>query len=279
MKKFTEFLRRHSLIIGIIWMFLLTWPIDLSNSGLLPIHFPFIVYLFLGWGFFLASIAMTWITLGRESVVALLKRFLIWRVGWKWYLTLLIIPTLILVGISLNAVLTHTPIDFSSAYAYIIFGSSANLSLFIIPFLLIDVVANGEEIGWRGYVLPRLQAKYSALVSALVLGVIWGFWHLPKYLSHWDSTIFASFLVDTIAKAILLTWLYNNTNGSLLLATLCHASWNTAGVFLPIANTVSKANSSALMVIVILEVVVAALIVFVTGPEHLSRTKIRQIQN
>ena len=279
MKKLAEFFRRHSLIIGIIWMFLLTWPIDLSNSGLLPLYFPFIVYLFLGWGFVFASIAMTWITLGKENVVALLKRFLIRRFGWKWYLTLLIIPTLIVLGISLNALLTHTPIDFSRAYAYTIFGTSANLALFIVPFLLIDAIANGEEIGWRGYALPRLQAKYNALVSALILGLVWGFWHLPKYLSHWDTVLFAWYMVDTVAKAILLTWLYNNTNGSLLLTTLCHAIWNTAGVFLPIATTVSNTNSSALMVIVVLEIVMAALIVLVAGPTHLSRTQIRQIQN
>lgn len=80
------FLKRHSLVISIVLMFLLTWPIDLTNSGLLPIQFPFVVYLFLGWGFVFASVLVTGLTLGQEGVVSLLKRYLHWRVGWLWYL-------------------------------------------------------------------------------------------------------------------------------------------------------------------------------------------------
>ena len=91
MPRSSEFLRRHSLVIGIILMFLFTWPIDLANSGVLPIQFPFIIYLFLGWGFIFASVLMTALTLGQEGVVSLLKRYLQWRVGWKWYLTALIV--------------------------------------------------------------------------------------------------------------------------------------------------------------------------------------------
>jgi hypothetical protein len=59
MNHFTGFLKRHSLVIGILLMFALTWPIDLANSGILSIQFPFMVYLFLGWGFIFASLIMT----------------------------------------------------------------------------------------------------------------------------------------------------------------------------------------------------------------------------
>lgn len=86
MTRFREFLKRHSLIIGIILMFLFTWPIALANSKLLPIQFPFLIYLFLGWGFVFAAVIMTALTLGRASVVSLLKRYVQWRVGWQWYL-------------------------------------------------------------------------------------------------------------------------------------------------------------------------------------------------
>jgi len=90
-----EFLRRHSLILGLLLMFVLTWPIDLSNAGVLPFQVPFAVYIFLGWGFIFASLIMTWLTLGREGVINLLKRYLIWRVDWKWYLVaFFLIPAL-----------------------------------------------------------------------------------------------------------------------------------------------------------------------------------------
>ena len=278
MNQMTAFLKRHSLVIGIVLMFALTWPIDLANSGILPFKVPFLVALMVGYGFIFASLFMTGLTLGKEGLVALLKRFLVWRVGWKWYLALLILPFLSLAGVLLNAALTQTPLDFSTVYAHKIFGSSANLLVFVIPFLLVDALTNGEEIGWRGYVLPRLQTRYSALTAALLLGVVWAFWHLPKFLSHWDTVTFAWYIVDTTAKSVLLVWVYNNTKGSLLMTTLCHAALNTAGVFLPTANTVTNANSGAFIITVLLDVLVMVVIIIIAGPQRLSRTESVQVQ-
>jgi len=279
MNRTTEFLKRHSLVIGILLMFALTWPIDLANSEVLPIKFPFLVYLFLGWGFVFASVIMTGLTLGKDAVITLLKRFLIWRVGWKWYLApFLLAPALIVGGVYLNAALTGVPPDFSTVMAYKIFGKSAYLPLFILPFFMVDFIANGEEIGWRGYVLPRLQAKYGALTSALILGVIWGFWHLPKYLTHWDTVSFAWFMAHTTIVSVLYTWLYNGTKGSLLLVTLFHAASNATGVFMPMANTVSSGNMGAYVIFILLEMAAAIIIVIATGPERLSRTEPMQVQ-
>ena len=279
MKQAAGFLKRYSLVIGIVLMFALTWPIDLANSGIVPIQFPFIVYLFLGWGFIFASLIMTGLTLGKDGVITLLKRFLIWRVGWKWYLApFLLAPALIVGGVYLNAALTGVPPDFSTVMAYEIFGKSAYLPLFILPFFMVDFIANGEEIGWRGYVLPRLQAKYGALTSALILGVIWGFWHLPKYLTHWDTVSFAWFMAHTTIVSVLYTWLYNGTKGSLLLVTLFHAASNATGVFMPMANTVSSGNMGAYIIFILLEMAAAIIIVIVTGPERLSRTEPMQEQ-
>ena len=280
MKPFSEFLRRYSLVIGILLMFALTWPIDLANGGLMPFKVPFILYLFLGWGFGVASLIMTGLTLGKDGVIALLKRFLIWRVGWKWYLVpFLLAPALIVGGVYLNAALTGVPPDFSTVMAYKIFGKSAYLPLFILPFFMVDFIANGEEIGWRGYVLPRLQAKYGALTSALILGVIWGFWHLPKYLTHWDAVSFAWFMAHTTIVSVLYAWLYNGTKGSLLLVTLFHAASNATGVFMPMANTVSSGNMGAYINFILLELAAAIIIVIATGPERLSRTEPMQEQS
>ena len=279
MHKTTAFLKRHSLVIGILLMFALTWPIDLANSGIVPIQFPFIVYLFLGWGFIFASVLMTGLTLGKEGVIALLRRYVQWRLGWQWYLAaFLMTPSLIVLAVYVNAALVGAPPDFSTVMAHKIFGASATLPLFLLPFFLVDLISNGEEIGWRGYVLPRLQSRYSALTSTLILGVIWGFWHLPKYLSHWNTVSFAWFIVHAMAYAVILTWLYNNTKGSLLLVAISHASSNAAGVFMPMANTVSGENMGTYIIFVLLEVITAVILVLATGAERLSRTEPKQIQ-
>jgi uncharacterized protein len=279
MKQFTEILKRRSLVIGIILMFLLTWPIDLANSGVLPFHLPFAVYILLGYGFVFAALIMTGLTLGKDAVIALLKRFLVWRVGWKWYLVaFLLFPALQFSAVILNAAFTQTTIDFSTVFAYRIFGSSANLPIFVLPYLLFDAITNGEEIGWRGYVLPRLQAKYSALVSTLILGVIWGLWHFPKFLAPGNNSPFVWFMVKIVVEAVLYTWLYNNTKGSLLLVTLFHAAGNTAGVFLPIANTVTGSNLNALIIQIVLEILVAIVVIVIEGPERLSQTEPKQVQ-
>ena len=112
---------------------------------------------------------------------------------------------------------------------------------------MVSCPANGEEVGWRGYVLPRLQAKYNALVSSLIVGVIWGLWHIPKFLAPGNTSPFGWFMIKVIADAVLYTWLYNNTKGSLLLATLFHAAGNTAGVFLPVTTTVTGNNVNTLI--------------------------------
>ncbi len=274
-----EFITRHSLALGVLLMFALTWPIDLANSRVLPFQVPFAVAILVGYGLFFAALIMTALTLGKGGVIRLLKRFLIWRVGGKWYLVaILLVPSLNLLGVFLNAALSSQPIDFSTVLAYKIFGPSANLMVLILPYLLFDAVTNGEEMGWRGYVLPRLQAKHSALLSSLILGVIWGLWHLPKFMAPGNNASFALVFVDTIVKAVFLTWLYNNTGGSLLLTTLAHSSWNASGMFLPMANTVSGGNMGASIFALLLLVVAVIVITVIAGPARLSRTEPKQVQ-
>jgi membrane protease YdiL (CAAX protease family) len=274
----TGFLKRHSLVIGIVLMFLFTWPIDLANGGLMPFQVPFIVYLFLGWGFGVAAVLMTWLTLGGGAVAALLKRYLQWRVAWKWYLVLLIIPVLQLMGILIHSVLSGIPADFAHVIADQLRPPGFSRLAFVLPFFLTDLIANGEEIGWRGYVLPRLQSRYTALAAALIVGVIWGLWHIPKLITHWSTPYFLALMVDQIAKSVLLAWLYNSTGGSLLLTAMTHAAWNTAGVFIPSATTLSSEDLVPFLITVLLEVIVVALIARAVGSKDLSRTKRRQIE-
>ncbi len=278
MNRARDFLQRHALVIGILLMFLLTWPIDLSNSGFMPFKVPFILYLFLGWGFIVAAVLMTWLTLGGGAVAQLLRRYLKWRVQWRWYLALLFMPVAAVLGVYVNAALTGVPADFSTVMADQLRPASFSRLAFVLPFFLTDLISNGEEIGWRGYVLPRLQAKHSAVVAALITGVIWGVWHIPKFLAHWDWSYFALFMLDTVAKAVFLAWMYNGTGGSLLLVAMAHAAWNTTGIFIPVASTVSAENLGALAMRVVFEILLAVVIVVSAGPADLPRTEPKQVQ-
>jgi membrane protease YdiL (CAAX protease family) len=260
------FLERHSLVIGIVLMFALTWPL---YSGL---------GLFVGYGLALASLIMTGLTLGRAGVRALLRRFLIWRVGVQWYLVILLGPAILVLGaIGLNFMLGGAAPDFNNVDARRIFGTSTSLWYFVVPFFLVDVLTNGEETGWRGFVLPRLQARFSALVSSLILGVLWGLWHLPKFWVAGDTESFAFTMLHNIAMAVPFTWVYNNTNGSLLIATLFHAAINTAYVFLPTAPS-ATGDVTARMILTGIEFVAAFAVVVVAGPARLSRQSPVQIQ-
>ncbi len=90
-----SFLKRHSLIIGLVMMFLYTWTIDLSNSGILLLKVPSVVALTVGWGFIFVSLLMTWLTLGKDTMSALFMRYFLWRVGWKcWLVALFLSPVL-----------------------------------------------------------------------------------------------------------------------------------------------------------------------------------------
>jgi hypothetical protein len=72
-----------------------TWTIDLSNSGVLPFKVPFFVAITLGWGFVIVTVLMTWLTFGKDAMVSLLKRDLLWRVDWNWWMVaLLVLPAL-----------------------------------------------------------------------------------------------------------------------------------------------------------------------------------------
>ncbi len=101
----------------------------------------------------------------------------------------------------------------------------------------------GEEGGWRGFALPRMEQRSGPLVGTLLLGVLWGLWHLPLFLlvpryngagSGFAGILipFAAFTIMVIAYTVVFTWVFNNTRGSLLLAILLHASINTAPTML-----------------------------------------------
>src|SRR5206468_8184082 len=104
-----------------------------------------------------------------------------------------------------------------------------SLVLFVYVFFLGGPL--GEELGWRGFALPRLQRRYGPLVGSLILGPIWAFWHLPVFwIPAWNypPTILniVMFVIAAIAFTIVMTWVFNSTKGSLFIAVLVHTSFD-----------------------------------------------------
>jgi membrane protease YdiL (CAAX protease family) len=141
----------------------------------------------------------------------------------------------------------------------------------LLPFIFLQQMligsAMGKELGWRGFDLPPLRGKWNALVASILLGLVWGVWHLPKFLIVSDpiaEQFFLWFLLGIVAEAILFTWVYNNTGGSLLLALLFHTSINITYLFL------APADANPLLSLILVWALVAVVVAY-AGPAHLSR--------
>jgi membrane protease YdiL (CAAX protease family) len=269
--------RRHPVVAGFVLMFVCTWPIDLwaaagSHGWVSPP--PWVLPVFVGYGFVVAALVMSAIVDGRAGVVRLLRRFLVWRVSVWWYAIVLLGPAVVaLAAIGADVMLGGAPPDFDQPLVRRIFGPSLALWVAFPLFFLFDALANGEEIGWRGYAQPRLQARRTALVASLVVGAVWAFWHVPKFLTAGGAQTvpFWLFLVDMLARAIVFAWVLNSTRGSLLTVTLLHAAGNTAAVCLPILPA-ATGDQRAWTISVGVNCLVAVAVVAIAGPSRLTRS-------
>ena len=162
---------RYPVAVGFILMFALTWPLELGlaaqSRGLLPFQIPPVLAPFVGLGFVAAAIIMSALVDGTTGVAALLRRLLIWRVGWMWYAVALLGPAVTyLLGIGIHVLLGGSSPDFLHPFVRQLVPPSWSLAFAGLVFFVFQVVANGEEFGWRGYALPKLQDRHSALVAS-----------------------------------------------------------------------------------------------------------------
>ncbi|MHB1132675.1 MAG: CPBP family intramembrane glutamic endopeptidase [Chloroflexota bacterium] len=268
--------RDHPLLAFFALSFALTWaimvPLTLASRGIgnFPDSIPLL--LLMSYGPTLAALIVTGVVAGRGGIRALLSRLLIWRVGLQWYLAAIFLNAGIILG----------------AYGlFVVSGGAAQPLPALGPLFAVDVLltfvvvalVNGEEIGWRGFALPRLQGRWSALVATLILGTIQAVFHLPIFFNEGPSSAggqngmpFAGFWLSTIAAALLLTWIYNNTHGSLLLAILFHASMNAWSSVLPFPT-----DGPFFWMLVGVQSVVALVVLAVYGPTRLSRRPVEEM--
>ena len=230
----------HSLVTYFLIAYAGTWilllPFALSQNmnglGLLPFKLPDIAF----FGAFclsayagpaLASLAVTAVTSGKAGVGQLLRRCVQWRAGIQWYLIALfgfllvqLVGYTVFLGVNLPAaLLTHWLLMFTVFLPQVVF--------------IILTASFGEELGWRGFALPRLQQRYGPVLGTIILGLLHGLWHLPVFftalLGPFSLSSYAGFLFVAIAATFLYTWIFNHTRGSVLIATLVHGCADAAG--------------------------------------------------
>ena len=212
------------------WIFLgpfvYLWRVVLDRS-----FEPWLLVFFPGaYGPTIAALLMTYVLEGRKGIKHLLAKLLIWRVPGIWYLCVILLPiALLLLAVGFS--------DFrETALATFVPG---NLLAAIPLYLLVALPFGplGEELGWRGFALPRLQARFTPLVSSLILGVIWTFWHTPMFWfpgaaipSFLELSLFSVllYLALVTAEAVLFTVVFNYTQGSVLIAILFHLAFNAS---------------------------------------------------
>jgi membrane protease YdiL (CAAX protease family) len=232
MRRIRRLTKRHSLVLFFLLSYVLSWGIW-GLEDRLPVQ---TVESWLGsFGPAFAAILVVGVNEGRRGLTDLVSRLFLWRVGIRWYLVaLLLIPAVGLV----MAVIVVLAGGLTSALpdaAYWRSTAGHHLLVWAAGTLIGAVVAWGEELGWRGFALPRLQIQGPPLVASLILGTVWGLWHFNGLVrgsaARYGTLDIPLFVGGTISVSVIYTWLYNNTRGSVLIACLFHAAYDVTVVW------------------------------------------------
>lgn len=229
-KGLQQWMRGHPLFSYFFLAYAFSWivfiPYVLAERNILQGNYTFF-YILHVFGPAIAAIVVTNIIAGKAGLQELRGRIRQLHAPRQWYLFVLLgIPALVMLGIIVQP------------GALVGFKGFSTSLLIGYPFYLVATffgVGLGEEPGWRGFALPRMQKQYGPLWGTLLLGVLWSCWHLPDFLTASKGggagTDFVTFLTNfpiftlaVISLSVIMTWLYNHTQGSLFIAILAHAS-------------------------------------------------------
>jgi membrane protease YdiL (CAAX protease family) len=274
MKSIRTLVSRYPLIAFFALAYSLTWigwtmP-DRIYAGTLLSGMLALPFLFLVPGPLYAALIVTAATEGKPGMAALLRKFTIWRVGWGWFALVLLMAPVICV----------TP-----AYLNMFFGAPdpTMALLAALPTMLLMFTIRlvnpfdgpmQEEMGWRGFALPRLQQRHPALTASAILGVLVVIWHVPLVLL---GMLPAYALFATFAFTIVFGWLINNVKGSVLMTLIAHAA---DGLVLTGYLGLSLADSERhVMLLVAVWCAAAAIIVFVNGWSWIHRSRVPKLVN
>lgn len=229
-------LRYYRLTAFIGMTFLSSWMCWLTIfNELKPSLFEFdsgtlLVFLLGAYAPSLVALALSFYLDGAAGVKGLLRRLLMWRVGWSWNcLALLAGPCIYVAAILLYA-------NTGGFLGSINYGLLPWIPVVLLVSLFLGPLA--EELGWRGFVLSHLDTKAKPVRSALIMGLIWGAWHIPLFWAVIGTSVsgfpvtpisVSLFFLSTIGTSFLYLWMHNATAGSLWIAVLIHLGWNASG--------------------------------------------------
>jgi uncharacterized protein len=253
MKQLLTYFGLAYLISWIMWLPLYGHVFGLSNLPTLPFH-----HALGGLGPLLASVLTTWIFLKKEGLKNLLAKCL--QLKPLSYLGIALFSPFLLAVIALvmSSVLNKTPFDVAGLFKTKEFPQMNNLAFF----------GFGEEVGWRGFALPRLQNRFSALTSSLILTGFWALWHIPLFFYRPGYTamniggIFG-WVFSLLTGSILLSWLYNSSKASILICAVFHST-------IDIAFTADIANTNVVNYMGFLITLWGVLTIIIFKPQNLA---------
>ena len=257
-------LKRHPLIVFFVLAFVFPWLIwgttIAQSTGFLTFHLPQSLAFWIGLN--LATYLAAAITGGMPAIKDLLNRLIRWRVHPVWYIA----------AVTLTGMLSFIAIGI-----HLLIGGAHQVGELLtlknlVPSLLFQIFFFWltEETAWRGFALPRLQAKYSAMNASLILGVLWGLWHIPLLFipGSFQSTVpFIGFVLSAIATSVLITWLFNHSRGSVLVAAVFHGATDATIAY----SSVMTGDLRLFWIFIVVQWVAVAVIYLTQGPLHLSR--------
>jgi len=262
--------RDHALQVFFGLALLITWtieaPLIAAEYGWIKRPVPMALHYLGAYGPMLAAIVTTALGQGAAGLKELLSRVTRWRVGWGWIAAALLSPALLFVVGILAARLVSGDWPSLRQLGQVNYLPNLGLGAWLLWFLTFGL---GEETGWRGFALPRLQRTRSAGSSTLFLGLFWIVWHLPAffYLDTYQALglwMLPGFAFSVLCGAVVYTWLYNSTGGSILMAALWHASFNYFSA--------SDAGQGVVQIVMSAGVIAAGLLIpRILGPENFSR--------
>ena len=268
MNRMMSLTRQYPITAFFVLTFILSWGLgaildalfSATNSILLVL--PFAI---LSAGLLASALIISAVIGGKAGVLTLLRKFTIWRVGWRWYMVaLFLLPTLALVTIYLNVLLGAPAPDITA------FGSwSSLLGAFALRLVFPWDGPMLEELGWRGFAQPRLQKLYTPFTANLFLALLVTLWHL-QYIPSGDYAWV--YMPATIASTILYGWVYNATGGSVLMTLVMHATEPLLWVSFNSAD-----ETRAMGIRVVIYVVTAVIVVIFTG-KNLGRKETTPLQ-
>lgn len=245
--------RRHPVTTYVLLAYALSWaywiPMALTGQIVRPgggvTHFPGLL------GPLLAAVAATALLEGKAGLRRLLVAMGRWRIGWGWWAVALASPLLVMAAAIAALALAGAGVP---SWADLMrFSGLPVMNVLTIFAVVLLVNGFGEETGWRGFALPRLQERHGALTGTLVLAVLWAGWHLPLFailesFRGFSAVELPGFLLGITAGAFVLTWLFNRTGGSILAVAVWHASYNMTSATIAGRGAIAAATSTAVMI-------------------------------